>query len=364
VITQFSLTIILLIGTLVVHTQLTHIRQQNLGYDQEHVAVLLMRADTEENYEIIKNELLKNSAIQKVSLTSSLPTHIGSGTSGAWWEGKEEDVRIQMQFTSVDYDYLDTFKMEMAEGRFFSRAHSTDNQAFVLNEAAIKAMGLESPVGKRFKALGIDGTIIGIVKDFNYKSLHIEIEPLFMAILPRYFSYVCVRINGGDAGGAVAAMNNVWNRFAPGFPFEYSFLDERIANLYRIEQRMGKVFNSFTLLALFIACLGLFGMTSFAAERRTKEIGIRKVMGASLPSIVTLLSKESTKLVLLSNIIAWPIAYIAMNRWLKSFAYRTKIEIWIFSASASAALLIALLTVSCQSIKAALANPAASIRYE
>jgi putative ABC transport system permease protein len=364
VVTQFSLTIILIIGTLVVHSQLTHIRQQNLGYDQEQIAVMGLRGDIEENYEIIKNELSNNAAIRNVSVTSSLPTHIGSGTSGAWWEGKEEGVRIQMQFTSVDYNYLDTFKMDMAEGRFFSREHPTDHQAFVLNETAIKAMGLESPIGKSFRAFGIDGTIIGIVKDFNYKSLHIEIEPLFMAILPQYYSYVCARINEGSIEGAVAAMKDVWNRFAPGFPFEYSFLDERIDNLYRSEQRMGKVFNSFTLLAVFIACLGLFGMTSFTAERRTKEIGIRKVLGASIPGIVALLSKESTRLVLLSNIVAWPVAYLAMNGWLKSFAYRTKIEIWIFFASAFVSLLIAVLTVSYQSIKAALANPAASIRYE
>ena len=364
VMTQFSLTIILLIGTLVVHSQLTHIRKQNLGYDQEQIAVMGLRGDIEENYEIIKNELLNNAAIQNVSVTSSLPTHIGSGTSGAWWEGKDQDIRIQMQFTSVDWDYLDTFKMEMAEGRFFSREHATDNQAFVLNETAIKAMGLESPIGKGFRAFGIDGTIIGVVKDFNYKSLHIEIEPLFMAVLPQYYSYLCARINEGSVEGVVAAMNKIWNRFAPGFPFEYSFLDERIDNLYRSEQRMGKVFNSFTLLAVFIACLGLFGMTSFTAERRTKEIGIRKVLGASIPGIVALLSKESTRLVLLSNIIAWPVAYFAMNGWLKSFAYRTKIEIWIFFASAFVSLLIAVLTVSYQSIKAALANPAASIRYE
>ena len=363
VVTQFSLTIILIIGTVVVHSQLKHIRKQSLGYAKDNIIVFGLRGEIGKNFEVIKNELLKNTAITNVSLTSSLPTHIGSGSSGAWWEGKEEGTRIQMQINSVDVNYLDTFKMEMAEGRFFSREHTTDDQAFVLNEAAIKAMGMESPLNKNFRVFGVDGTIIGIVKNFNYKSLHIEIEPLILAVIPQYYRYLCVRING-DAGGAIAAMKDVWNRSAPGFPFEYSFLDQRIDDLYRTEQRMGTVFNSFTLLALFIASLGLFGMTSFTAERRTKEIGIRKVLGASIPSIVTLLSKESTKLVLLSNIIAWPVAYIAMNSWLKSFAYRTQIEIWIFFASAFATLLIALLTVSYQSIKAALANPATSIRND
>lgn len=269
-----------------------------------------------------------------------------------------------MQFSSVDYDYLETFKMEMAAGRFFSPEHQTDNQAVVLNEAAVRAMGLESPVGKRFRAFGIDGPIIGIVKDFNYKSLHIEIEPLFLAIRPRYFNYACVRVNAADSGGAIKAMEEAWKTFSPAFPFEYSFLNAQIDNLYKAEKRMGGVFNSFTALAVFIACLGLFGMASFAAERRTKEIGIRKVLGASVPGVVALLSKESAKMVLISNIIAWPVAFFAMNGWLKSFAYRTKIGLWIFFAAAAAALIIAVLTVSYQAVKSALANPASSIRYE
>ena len=364
VVTQFSLTIILIIGTLVVHSQLSHIRNQNLGYDKEHVVVLPLRGEIAKNFESFKTELLQHADILNVTSSSSLPTHIGSGTSGAWWEGKEEGTRIQMQALSVDTDYLDTFKMEMVEGRFFSSERTTDNEAFVLNEAAIRAMGVESPLGMKFKAFGTEGPIIGVIKDFNYKSLHMEIEPLFLMMNPRAYSYVCLRINTENLSGAIALLEQNWKKFASGFPFDYSFLDTQIDNLYRTEQRMGTVFNAFTALAVFIACLGLFGMASFTVERRIKEIGIRKVLGASVPNVFVLLSQESAKLILVANVIAWPVAYFIMNRWLQSFAYRANISIWIFIVSAVAAMMIAILTVSYQSIKTALTNPADSLRVE
>ncbi len=364
VVTQFSLTIILIIGTLVVHNQLSHIRGRNLGYDREHLVVFALRGDMGKNFETVKNELLKSADIFNVTASSSLPTYIGSGTSGAWWEGKEEGVRIQMQISSVDFDYLDAMRMEMAQGRFFSREHPADNKAFVLNESAVKAMGVVSPLGTRFRAFGINGPVIGVIKDFNYKSLHNEIEPLILLMAPRMYYYASARINAENVNGALASIEKTWKKFVPGFPFDFSFLDAQIDNLYRAEQRMGKVFNAFTGLAVFIACLGLFGMASFTAERRTKEIGIRKVLGASIPNVLVLLSKESAWLILISNIIAWPLAYLVMSRWLQSFAYRTKIEIWIFLVSGATALLITLLMVSFQSIKTALTNPIDSLRYE
>ncbi len=224
-------------------------------------------------------------------------------------------------------------------------------------------MGMESPVGKHFRALGKDGPIIGIIKNFNYKSLHTQIEPLILVMDPRV-NYTCIRINAEKINATIKFLEETWKKFAPGFPFEYSFLDGRIDNLYRAEHRMGKVLNSSTLLAILIACLGLFGMASFTAERRTKEIGIRKVLGASVPSVVSLLSKEFAKLVVISNLIAWPAAYYVMNHWLRGFAYRTNIQIWTFLMAAGSALLIAVLTVSYQTIKAAMANPVDSLRYE
>lgn len=364
VVTQFSLTIVLIIGTIVVHKQLTHIKGANLGYDKNHVIAIRLRGDFSKKFETVKSELLQNPNIISVTGTTSLPTFIGSGTSGANWDGKDPEERVQMQINWVDYDYLETFKMEMAQGRFFSRQFATDDKAFVLNEAAIRAMGVDSPIGKQFSAVRVDGTIVGVIKDFNYKSLHTEIEPLILMMDPRRFYQTCIRINAENVSSTITFLESTWKKFVPSFPFEYSFLDERIDNLYRAENRMGKIFNYFTALAIFIACLGLFGMASFTAEQRTKEIGIRKTVGATVPNIVTLLSTEFTKLVLVSNIIAWPLAYFVMNRWLQSFAYQTKIKIWIFLVSASAALLIAGLTVSYQSIKAALANPVDSLRHE
>ena len=361
--TQFSLTIILIIGTMIISNQLSHIRGINLGYDGEQIVVLPLRGIEAENFKSIKRELLQTPGVANITTTSSLPTNIGSGTSGAEWEGKDPEVRIQMQISAVDFDYLDTFKMEMAEGRFFSREFPTDVSNVVLNEAAIKAMGMESPLGKQFRSWS-KGQIIGVVKNFHYKSLHTEIEPLILLMNPEYISYACIRINTENVSGTIGFLEDTWKKFVPNFPFEYSFLDERLDNLYRAEERMGQVFKYFTLLGMFIACLGLFGMASFSAEQRTKEIGIRKILGASVPNVVSLLSKEITKLVLISNLIAWPIAYFIMNRWLQSFAYRTKIGIWVFLGSAVIALAIAFLTVSYQSTKAALINPADALHYE
>lgn len=365
VVTQFSLTIIIVIGTIVVHDQLNHIRNQNLGYDKDFMVCFPLRGEFVEKWDAARAELLKNPNIVDFAVSSSLPTYIGSGTSGADWEGKPPDVRIQMQFVSVDYGYLDTYRMEMAEGRFFSKDFESDSkEGFILNEAAIKAMGMESPVGKRFAFGRREGAIIGVIKNFNYKSLHSEIEPLILIMEPRGYRYGSIRISSKNIEETIAHLENTWNKFSAGFPFDYTFLDDRIDNLYRSEQRVGTVFNYFTILVIFIACLGLFGLASFTAEKRTKEIGIRKVLGASVSSILLLLSKEFAKWVFLANIVAWPIAYLVMDKWLENFAYRTNIGIETFFLSSGLALAIALITVSYQCIRAAVSNPVDSLKYE
>jgi len=361
--TQFSLTIILIIGTLVISKQLSHIRGIDLGYDKEQIVILPLRGIEAESYKTIKSELQQNPGIVSTTMTSSLPTFIGSGTSGAEWDGKDPETKIQMQISAVDFDYLDTFRIEMVAGRFFSKEFPADVSNVVLNEAAIKAMGIESPIGKRFRSLS-EGQIIGIVKNFHYKSLHTEIEPLILLMNPDNISYACIRINTENISGTIGFIEDTWKKLVPNFPFEYSFLDERLDNLYKAEASMGLVFKYFTVLGMFIACLGLFGMASFTAEQRTKEIGIRKILGASVPNVVSLFSKEFTKLVLISNLIAWPAAYLIMNKWLQSFSYRTNIGIWTFLSSAVLALVIAFITVSYQSIKAALTNPVESLHYE
>jgi len=364
VITQFVLTVVILIGVMVIHNQLDHIRKKNLGYDKDHLVCFRLRGDTTKRFDSLKTELLQNPNITSVTATSSLPTFIGSGTSGASWEGKDPEERIQMQITWVDEDYLEAFRMEMAEGRFYSKEFSTDESAFVLNEAAIKAMRMDSPIGKRFSWGRRQGPIIGVIKNFHYKSLHSEIEPLILVQDSQRIRFACVRVNGDDISGTIGYVEELWNKFAPGFPFNYDFLDDRINNLYKAEQRVGTLFNYFTFLSIFIACLGLFGLSSFTAEQRTKEIGIRKVLGASIPNILLLLTREFTKLVLIANLIAWPLAYFIMNNWLQNFVSRTSIKLETLVISAVLALGIALLTVSFQSIRAAVANPVDSLRYE
>ena len=365
VVTQFSLTIVIMIGTIVVHKQLDHIRNLNLGYDKDHMVCFPLRGEFGKEMDAAKAELRQNPNILDVTATSSLPTHIGTGTSGAQWEGKPDDLRIQMQIVSVDHSYLDTFRMKMAEGRFFSKEFESDKtESYVLNEAAIKAIGMNSPIGKRFAIGRESGAIIGVIKDFNYKSLHSEIEPLIMVMDPNFLRYACIRISSENVEETIAFLESIWNKFSAGYPFDYTFLDDRINNLYKSEQNVGTVFNYFTVLVILIACLGLFGLASFTAEQRTKEIGIRKVLGALVPNIFLLLSREFAKWVLLANIIAWPVAYFIMNRWLENFAYRTKIGVGTFFLSSGLALVIALLTVSYQCLKAARFNPVDALKYE
>lgn len=364
VVTQFSLTIILIIGTLTIHNQLTHIKNKNLGYNKEHLLYIPLRGDLAKAYESLKNKLLNHTNIISMTTTSDFLTHIGSGTSTAKWEGKKADVHVQMQLTWVDYDYLKTFNMQMAQGRFFSKEYSSDKSAFILNESAVKAMQMNSPLDKRFSAFKKDGTIIGVIKDFHYKSLHNEIEPLILTLAPSRFGLICVRIKNSKIHATLMYLENIWKRYVPGFPFEYAFLDDRLDALYTAEQRIGTVFNYFTFLAIFIACLGLFGLSSYTAERRTKEIVMRKILGASVTGIVSLLCRDYVKMVMMANIIAWPVAYFLMNNWLQNFASRTNTGIDIFIFSGVLVLIITLLTVSVQSFKAAAVNPVESLKYE
>jgi putative ABC transport system permease protein len=272
----------------------------------------------------------------------------------------------------ADYDFVATYQIEMAAGRYFSRDWSTDSTAVVINETAASVLGLTDPVGKVLLQTGAGPltaqsfTIVGVTRDFHFESLHQKIRPLTMRLFNRNNRgrYVSVRIAADDISNTVARIEDVWHNFAGNQAFEYAFFDQEFGKLYEAEQRTGKILAVFSGLAIFIACLGLLGLASFITEQRTKEIGIRKVMGASITNVVLLLSREFTKWVLLANLIAWPVAYFVMNNWLQSFAYRVGIEMWIFAGAATLALGIALITVSYQTIRAALSNPIDSLRYE
>ncbi|NIN91629.1 MAG: FtsX-like permease family protein [Candidatus Aenigmarchaeota archaeon] len=369
VIGQFVVSIALIIGTIIIYQQLVYVRNTDMGINKEHVINMELRGSLRNQYYIIKRELLRNSDILAVSATNgSFLRRFGTDKIG--WEGKPEDKRIFMSIHSVDFDYQKIFDIEMAQGRYFSRGYPTDiSDGIIVNETAAKIMGMEFPIGKRISCwIPFDprrsGAIIGVAKDFHFRSLHEKISPLVLVMAPGWFTDVYIRIKPENVPETLVFLEKTLAELAPDFPLEYSFLDEDIDSLYKTERRIGSLVRYGTFLAIFIACLGLFGLASFTAEKRTKEIGIRKVLGASVSGIALLLTKEFTKWVILANLIAWPIAYYVMSRWLQNFAYHIKIGIGTFLLSAALALVTALITISFQAVKTAACNPVDSLRYE
>ena len=369
VIGQFVVSIALITGTIIIYQQLVYMRNTDMGINKSHVINMELRGNLRKQYSTIKSVLLRNPDIMAVCATNgSFSKRFGTDEIG--WEGKPEDKRIFMSIHSVDFDYQKIFDIKMAMGRYFSRDYPTDrSDGIIVNETAAKIMGMESPIGQRIScsipfSSQKSGTILGVVKDFHFRSLHEKIDPLVLVIAPGWFTDVYVRIRPENVPETLGFIEKTIKKFAPDFPFEYSFLDEDIDNLYKTEQRIGNLVRYGTFLAIFIACLGLFGLASFMAEKRTKEIGIRKVLGASISGIVLLLTKEFTKWVILANLIAWPIAYFVMRGWLQNFAYHINIGIGKFLLAAALALVTALITVSFQAVKTATSNPVDSLRYE
>jgi putative ABC transport system permease protein len=361
VITQFSLTIAMIIGTIIVYNQIRFMRDKKLGFDQDHLVVFSLTRSLMENCDAFKQEILRNPSILEATLASSRQFH---GMHSVLWKGDTADRNVRLFMNYVDRDYCETFGMEMVEGRFFSREFSGDKDNFVLNETAVKAMGLEDPIGKPVTIFEQKGTVVGVIKDFHFETLGQKIGALCLIAPGKGFCYLFARISPQNLDTTLRYMKGAWEKFDTHYPFHYQFFDDDFDSLYRSERRIGTIVKYFAALAVFISCLGLFGLAAFMAERRTKEIGIRRVLGASSVEIVALLSKEFAKWVLVSNVIAWPVAYFIMNRWLQNFAYRTEIGAGIFLVSAGLTLGIALLTVSFQSVKAAAANPVDSLRYE
>jgi len=342
--------------------QLRFMQNRDLGYDAENVIMFAGYNEYETNFAAAKAELLQNPNI--LAVCRGFPPPGGEwGTTEVDWEGKDPSVEVKIALGSCSPDYLKVFRMKIVEGRFFSEEFTGDDRNYVLNETAVKAMKLENPVGKWFSHKGQRGTIIGVLKDFHGESLHHPIAPV--AMKPGEGFHVMVRYQPGDLASLLGFLETKWKKFvSPNSPFRYDFLDDQIANWYKTEQRVGKIIGYFTGLTLFIACLGMFGLASFTAERRTKEIGIRKVLGASVPGILVLLTREFAKWVVLANLLAWPAAYFISKRWLQEFAYRIELGWEIFVLSALTALAIAVLTVSYQAAKSAVANPIKSLRYE
>ncbi|MCI0696522.1 ABC transporter permease [candidate division KSB1 bacterium] len=369
VVAQFAASIIFIIGTVVVYRQLQYVQNQNLGFDKEHVLVIpVVDPPARFQFPSFKNVLQQNPGILSVSAASSVPSGL-FGVSLLHPEGMAENENISMETMFVEHDFIPTLGIAIAAGRNFSCDYSTDStDAFIINEAAAAQLGWKNgAVGKTLDWAGQRrGRVIGVVQDFHVKSLHQKIEPLAIHLaysMDPFINFV-VRLSPQNIPEKLAFLEEKWRQVYPLHPFEYSFLDEDFDHLYRAEQLRGKIFSAFAGLAIFIACLGLFGLAAFSAEQRTKEIGIRKILGAAEGQIVFLLSKEFVVLVLLANLVAWPIAYWAMHNWLQDFAYRTSLQWDIFIFGGIVALMISLLTVSFQAIKAALANPVEALRYE
>ena len=363
---QFSITIILFISTLTIKKQLNFIKNVDVGYNKEQIITLSTRdRAVSQNIDAIKTELLQYPDVSAVSTSARLPNDIETFISRNLNKNKPDEL-ITIFYNSADYDYIDLYDIEIVEGRNFSRDFASDaNGVYLINEAAVKATEWESPIGMTFTPWdGWAGEIVGVMKDFHFHSLHSPVDPLFIYLNPRAVSKISIKINPSNIPTTIDYVKSVMKKFSPNYPFEYSFFDEVFDKAYHTEQRIMNIFSSFAFLAIIIACLGLFGLSTYAVEQRTKEIGIRKVVGASIPGIVILLSKEFTKWVLIANIIAWPAAYVFMKNWLQDFVYRINLGWQIFTLSAILALVISLITVSYQSIKAALANPIESLKYE
>jgi len=365
VVGQFTATIVLITGTIVMYKQLNYIRNKDIGLDRDHVVTISMNRELREAYRSFKNEIKRYPNVVNVTAARRLPTNIGH-MNPVYWEGKGPEDYVTMTDASIDYDYFETLGMQIIQGRSFSEEYATDVENYVLNEEAARITGLESPIGKMFSCWEDEGKIIGIAKNFHASSLHSEIGPVIFTLSQRHgsHSYIFVKIRPDDVPGTISYLEKKAAEFSPNNLFEYSFLDDEFNRQYGNDQRRGEIYRYFTILAIFISCLGLFGMASFTAEQRTKEIGIRKVLGASITNIISLISKDFLVLLLVANVIAWPLAYYLMDKMLNNYAYRTSIAIWVFIVSSMMAVLVALLTVCLKIVRVAHSNPVDSLRYE
>ena len=367
VVFQFATSIILIISTLVIYKQTHYILHKESGFDKDQVMLIQGTNTLGDKTKSFKDDLLKLSQVQSVSVSDFLPISGTKRNGNTFYkEGRvKEDPGQGGQYWNVDYDYIKTMGMKLTEGRNFSRDMASDSAAVVINQRMVEKLGLKNPVGARITNSYQVFTVIGVVQDFNFESVKQEVGPVCMvANKDNQASIISVKINGKDAAKSVTAISALWKSFAPNQPVRYTFMDESFANMYADVQRTGNIFTSFAVLAIIIACLGLFALSAFMAEQRNKEIGIRKVLGASVVGITSMLSKDFVKLVVIAIVIATPVAWWAMTKWLQDFAYRIAVSWWMVGLAALVSIIIALITISFQSVKAAVMNPVKSLRSE
>jgi len=371
VVFQFAISIILIISTAVIYNQLNYIRNKNIGFNRDQVLVIQNTNALNNEAKVFRDEILKISGIQGATMTGFLPTSDWRSDSPLWPDASMDQKKaVSLQMWDVDADYIPTLGMKMESGRNFSKDMLTDSNAVIINEAAAALLGFQQPVNQQVYTLDDLATkstktfrIVGVVKNFNFSSLREQVSPLAL-FLREQNGRIAFRINTNNLTALISQIENKWKAMAPGQPFSYTFMNDDFNRIYDSEQRIGKIFISFAVFAILIACLGLFGLVAYAAEQRTKEIGIRKVLGASVPNIINMLSKDFLKLVLIASAIAFPIAWYAMYKWLQDFAYRVSISVWIFVIATIIAMMIAFVTIGMQAIKAAMANPVKSLRTE
>lgn len=365
VVIQFSISISLLVGTAVVYNQLQFIQNRNIGFDKENLIYVPMTGELWGKYQAFRTELERNPLTKDFAFVGDLPTNLTNGTVNVQWEGKDPNSQPLFCNIAIDENFFDVFHTTLLAGRGFSKEFTADTANLIVNEKTLSIIGMdvENAIGKPLSLWDKKGIIIGVVKDFNFKPIQQPIEPLLLR-LNTWGGNAVVRAQSGETEATIRELEKICKELNPGYPFSYNFLDQDLANLYKAEQRLGDLFNVFAVLAIFISCLGLYGLSAFLAERRIKEIGVRKVLGASVPGLVYLQSQNFTKSIVISMIIAAPLAWFTMNKWLDGFAYHVDIHWSIFVFVFFTALSIALLTVSYESIKAALTNPGESLRND
>ena len=365
VIFQFALSVILITATIIISRQMAYVQSANLGYDRENLIYLPINGELIPKYSIFKDKILGMPGIESVTRVSNTPTIIENGTGGIQWVGKDPNVNIEFTQISVGYDFAKTMKLKVLAGRDYSKSFATDSVGYIINETALKRIGYKDPIGQPITQWGKPGKIIGLIKDFHFNSMHEQIRPLIIRFGEQEnYGSLLIRTEPGKTRPALASLETLCKQINPAFPFTYTFSDEEYQKLYQNEQIVTKLSNAFAFLAIFISCLGLLGLAMFTAEQRIKEIGIRKVLGASMSSLFSLLSSEFLMLVIIALMIALPISWYAMSSWLQGFAYRTSLQWWMFALSGMTIILIAMITVSFQAVKAALINPIKSLRSE
>ena len=365
VVFQFTLSIVLIVGMIVIYRQMDYIQTKNLGYDRENLLYIPIEGELIKKYSLFKEQASRIPGVINISKMRNSPTVIEHHTGSIEWTGKDPNLSVSFADAVVGYDFVKTLNLKIKEGRDFSREFGTDSASFLLNESAVRKIGYQEPVGQTVNWGNRKGTIIGVLEDFHFNSIHQSIEPLIVRLDENWgWGTILIRTKAGKTKDAIAGLEKLYKEMNSKFPFTYQFSDQEYDNLYKSEQVVSKLANIFAFLAISISCLGLFGLATFSADQRTKEIGVRKVLGASVQNIATMLSANFLKPVTIAMLIAFPIAWVAMNGWLQSFAYKIDIEWWVFAVAGVTTVVIALLTVGYQSVKASLSNPVKSLRTE